>query len=161
MEINQISDLVKSAVGFDAQRSDNVTVISRKFAGGDTAAEGPAWYDAAWFPMVARNLTAIVIALLVLLLGVRPLAKALMKTRADATPGTAAGAIGTDGAGVIDGVGEDGSPAIAVQPPVGLDQIDASRTFDDRIGAVRGFTRDNPARAALAVRDMIKADAKS
>ena len=29
-----------------------------------------------------------------------------------------------------------------------------------RIGAVRGFTRDNPARAALAVRDMIKADGK-
>jgi len=26
---------------------------------------------------------------------------------------------------------------------------------------VRGFTRDNPARAALAVRDMIMADAKS
>jgi flagellar M-ring protein FliF len=25
---------------------------------------------------------------------------------------------------------------------------------------VRGFTRDNPARAALALRDMMKADAK-
>ena len=31
--------------------------------------------------------------------------------------------------------------------------------YDDRVGLVRGFTRDNPARAALAVRDMIKADA--
>ena len=32
------------------------------------------------------------------------------------------------------------------------------KSYDDRVGLVRGFTRDNPARAALAVRDMIKAD---
>ena len=30
---------------------------------------------------------------------------------------------------------------------------------DDRVGLVRGFTRDNPARAALAVRDMIRTNA--
>ncbi|HWU95751.1 MAG TPA: hypothetical protein VN029_09135 [Sphingomonas sp.] len=33
-------------------------------------------------------------------------------------------------------------------------------SYDERVGLVRGFTRDNPARAALAVRDMIKADAQ-
>jgi flagellar M-ring protein FliF len=38
---------------------------------------------------------------------------------------------------------------------VSLDQLDQARSYDDRVGAVRGFTRDNPARAALAVRDMI------
>jgi len=161
VEIAQISDLVKSAVGFDAGRSDNVTVISRKFAGSDTAADGPAWYDAAWFPMVARNLTAIVIALLVLLLGIRPLAKALMKTRADATAGaTTVG--GADGVASDDAdETKDATPGLVVQAPVSLDEIDATRNFDDRVGAVRGFTRDNPARAALAVRDMIKADVKS
>ena len=37
--------------------------------------------------------------------------------------------------------------------------IEASRNYDERIGKVRGFTRDNPARAALAVRDMMKAPA--
>ncbi|WP_306286432.1 flagellar M-ring protein FliF C-terminal domain-containing protein [Sphingomonas sp. Ant20] len=92
MEINQITDLVKSAVGFDQTRNDNVTVISRKFAGADAAADtGPAWYDNAWLPVLARNGTAIVIALLVLLLGVRPIAKALMKKREDATPRPAFG----------------------------------------------------------------------
>ena len=45
--------------------------------------------------------------------------------------------------------------------PVALDQIETSSSFEGRVGAVRGFTRDNPARAALAVRDMIAADAKS
>ncbi len=153
MEINQISDLVKSAVGFDQARNDNVTVISRKFAGVDASANaGPAWYDNAWLPVLARNGTAILIALLVLLLGVRPIAKALMKKRDDATSRPALGqSIG----------GVEGEPAaMGVAAPVSLDQLENTRGYDDRIGAVRGFTRDNPTRAALAVRDMIKADAK-
>jgi flagellar M-ring protein FliF len=50
--------------------------------------------------------------------------------------------------------------AVAVGAPVSLDQLEQSRGYDERIGAVRGFTRDNPARAALAVRDMIKANGK-
>jgi len=151
MEINQISDLVKSAVGFDQARNDNVTVISRKFAGADaTATSGPAWYDNAWLPVLARNGTAILIALLVLLLGVRPIAKALMKKRDDAGTRPALGQPG--GAASGDGM--------AVAAPVSLDQLENTRGYDDRIGAVRGFTRDNPTRAALAVRDMIKADAK-
>ena len=146
-EVQQVTDLVKSAVGFDAARQDQVTVISRKFAGPDVAlAAGPAWYDNAWLPIVARNATAIVIALLVLFLGVRPLAKALMKKREDATPAPTTIPIGEDG--------------MAITAPVGLDQLEGARAPEDRIGAVRGFTRDNPARAALAVRDMIRADGK-
>ena len=143
MEINQITDLVKSAVGYDQGRSDQVTVISRKFADDSATTDGPAWYDNAWLPVIARNVTAILIALLVLLLGVRPLAKGLMKKRDDA-PRAA-----------LPGAAADGQ--IGEATPVSLDQLESSRGYDERIGAVRGFTRDNPARAALAVRDMIKA----
>ena len=156
-EINQISELVKSAVGFDQARSDQVTVISRKFAESGIGADGPAWYDNSWLPMIARNVTAILIALMVLVLGVRPLAKALMKKRDDAgVPGGAraiGAATGDDGEG-----GADQSGA-RVAGPVSLDQLEASRGYDERVGAVRGFARDNPARAALAVRDMIRTEA--
>ena len=160
MEVNQITDLVKGAVGFDQTRNDNVTVISRKFAvSGTDSAAGPKWYDNALIPMIARNLTAVVIALLVLLLGVRPLAKALMKKREDATDEVAA----AHGAALPspDANGATDENGIAVAAPVSLDQIETSRNYEERITAVRGFTRDNPARAALAVRDMIAADAKS
>lgn len=152
MEINQITDLVKGAVGFNATRQDNVTVISRKFADDATAATAaPKWYDNAWLPVIARNVTAIVIALLVLILGVRPLAKALMTKREEASrPATNQPALTMEGA--------EGQPQVAA--PVGLDQIGQAQGYDERIGAVRGFTRDNPARAALAVRDMIQADKK-
>lgn len=148
LEVTQITDLVKAAVGFNEQRQDNVTVISRKFAGASDAADtGPAWYDNAWLPMVARNLTAIVVALLVLLLGVKPLAAALLKRRDDtgAPPRVALGA-------PQDSVGTTGSAQ--------LDRLETANNYDDRVGIVRGFTRENPARAALAVRDMIKTDAR-
>ncbi|WP_294196637.1 flagellar basal-body MS-ring/collar protein FliF [uncultured Sphingomonas sp.] len=174
MEIQQINDLVKSAVGFDQARNDNVTVISRKFADTATdAAAAPKWYDNALVPMIARNLTAVLIALLVLLLGVRPIAKALMKKREDATPAKDAAALADGATGnataLTDGSGEGAAGAprvaadgeqIAVQAPVSLDQIETSQSYEERIDAVRGFTRDNPARAALAVRDMLGADAK-
>lgn len=161
-EINQITQLVRSAVGYDQARNDQVTVISRKFAGeGDAASDGPAWYDNSWLPVIARNVTAIVIALLVLLLGVRPLAKALMKKKDEAEAGSRPAPGRPLGGAAADGEQADASApgTIAVAPPVTLDEIEASRSYDERIGKVRGFTRDNPARAALAVRDMMKATA--
>ncbi len=144
-EVGQVTDLVKSAVGFDANRQDQVTVISRKFADGAAAtADGPAWYDNALVPMIARNVTAVLIALLVLFLGVRPLVAAVLKKRDDAPGGQLA--LGPDG--------------VTVAPTTGLNQLGGGRSIEEQLGLVRGFTRDNPARAALAVRDMIKADGK-
>ncbi|MGI4731954.1 MAG: flagellar basal-body MS-ring/collar protein FliF [Janthinobacterium lividum] len=156
-EVTQITDLVKSAVGFDQSRNDVVTVVSRKFAGTDVTDAKRPWYDNSWLPMLTRNLTAIAIALMVLMLGVRPLLKTIGKKQAAAEGATAGRPIGTpDGAG--EAAGENG--VAAVLPPVTLEQIETSSSFDERVGAVRGFTRDNPARAALAVRDMIRAEAQ-
>lgn len=146
VEIKQIDDLVKAAVGFNAARQDQVTVVSRKFnTNADAANEGPAFYESGWFAMIARNVTAVVIALLVLLLGVRPLAKALLKKREDAGRGGALPMGGADG--------------VAMPAPVSAEMLGAGGVpLGERVGLVRDFTRDNPARAALAVRDMIKAE---
>ena len=147
LEVTQITDLVKAAVGFNANRQDNVTVISKRFAGATDAADaGPAWYDNAWLPVIARNVTAIVIALLVLILGVKPLAAALMKRRDEPAAAPRPAFVGQ---GQLESNGS-----------AQLDRLESSNNFDDRVGIVRGFTRENPARAALAVRDMIRADAK-
>jgi flagellar M-ring protein FliF len=145
-EIDKITQLVRAAVGYDQNRNDQVTVVSAKFAGVDVDADATPWYKASWIPMVLRNLTAIVVALLVLLFGVKPLAKALLKKREEAAqPRLALGG------------GEAGQPG---PEPVSIDMLEGGRGYDDRVGLVRGFTRDNPARAALAVRDMIKSDAQ-
>jgi flagellar M-ring protein FliF len=147
VEIRQIDQLVKAAVGFNAARQDQVTVISRKFTTSAEVEQGPAFYESGWFAMIARNVTAIVIALLVLLLGVRPLAKALLKKREDSNRGAALPMGGPDG--------------VAMPAPVSAEMLGAGGVpLGERVGLVRDFTRDNPARAALAVRDMIKADAR-
>ncbi len=143
VEIRQIDELVKATVGFKADRQDQVTVVSRKFStNAATEAEGIPFYETPWFAMVARNVTALVIALLVLLLGVRPLARALMRRRDDARGGGAP-------MGAADGV--------QLPTPVSPQMLSGSGlSLGDRVGLVRDFTRDNPARAALAVRDMIR-----
>lgn len=152
-EIQQITSLVQAAVGYDAARNDQVTVIARQFVGPPVAEIKRPWYDADWLPIVARNGTAIVIALLVLFMGVRPLVKAILKKREDETDAVRAAIEAvTAGAPVFDEAGEP------VRPPVSIEMLDQARGYDERIGMVRGFTRDNPTRAALAVRDMIKAD---
>ena len=155
VEIQQITQLVQAAVGYNQGRTDQVTVISRKFnAAPDAAEKGPSWYEADWVPVAARNATALVIALLVLFLGVRPLTKALLKKRDEPAGAGNRPALAMSGA-----VGEDGQEHRAA--PVSIDMLAGDHnSYDERVGLVRGFTRDNPARAALAVRDMIKADAQ-
>ncbi|MFL9840116.1 flagellar basal-body MS-ring/collar protein FliF [Sphingomonas sp. ST-64] len=147
VELRQIDSLVKAAVGFKAERQDQVTVVSRKFStNAADASEGAPFYETGWFAMVARNVTALVIALLVLLLGVRPLAKALLRKREDARPTTGALPIAGDGVQL---------PAQVSPEMLG----GAGLSLGDRVGLVRDFTRENPARAALAVRDMIRTEA--
>ncbi|MEG3176871.1 flagellar basal-body MS-ring/collar protein FliF [Sphingomonas sp. RB3P16] len=153
VEIQQITQLVQTAVGYSQGRGDQVTVISRKFAGATALDDKQPWYDAGWLPVVARNVTALVIALLVLFLGVRPLAAALLKKRDDTAQPRAA--LGRE-IGARDGYDGGQIPPPRSDQPVSIDALENARNYDDRIGMVRGFTRDNPARAALAVRDMIK-----
>ncbi len=157
-EIQQINDLVKAAVGFNQQRQDTVTVISRKFSpdavAGDVARP---WYDADWVPLAARNGTALIIALLVLFMGVRPMVKAMNeKRKADAAAETARIAA----AEAAEAAAQAALAAPVGPEPVSMEMLETATSYDDRVGLVRGFTRDNPTRAALAVRDMIQSDAK-
>ena len=154
-EIQQINDLVKAAVGYNQQRQDTVTVISRKFSPDAVATDvARPWYDADWVPLAARNGTALVIALLVLFMGVRPMVKAINeKRKADAAAETARIA-------AAEAATQAALTAPAEPEPVSMAMLETATGYDDRVGLVRGFTRDNPTRAALAIRDMIQSDAK-
>ena len=123
VEIQQITDLVRSAVGADTARNDQVTVISRKFAPAAATGGGPAFYESGWFAMIVRNVTALVIALLVLFLGVRPLSKALLKKRDDAGRGWP-----RPGGARHRRAGRQRR----VAGPVGIDALESAQNFDDR-----------------------------
>ena len=141
-EIAQITDLVRAAVGYDASRNDQVTVISRKFAGASEEEAKSPWYDAGWFPVLARNLTALVIALLVIFVGLKPMLKMFGKKRDQG------------------GANDLGEFAMS-RPPVSVEALENAQGYEDKVKLVRDFTRDNPARAALAVKDMIRSDGKA
>ena len=71
----KIQSLVEAAVGANADRGDTVTVIVGKFD--PVTIEPMPFYETAWFAMALRYSAALIAVLLGLLLGVRPILKAL------------------------------------------------------------------------------------
>jgi flagellar M-ring protein FliF len=156
-EIAALERLVKGAVGFDGNRGDVVALSARSFVPSEAEAAAESWWEAGWFAMLARNLTALaVVALLVF-----GIAKPLMKR------GSAASAKRTDAdAPSLSKVGGEIADAFADQAHVNpdakvtLEMIEAANSYDTRAVLIRNFVRQDPARAALVVRDLIRADSK-
>lgn len=155
-EIQALEQLVKGAVGFDQGRGDVVALSARPFA--PVAEPEPSWWEAGWIPMIARNLTAIVLALLLVFGLGRPLLKkgsAMLQQRAENQRRAKAQ------------VGSEIAAAIATQAStdpssrVTIEMIEASRDYEARAALIRTFVRQDPARAALVVRDLIRTDAKN
>ena len=152
-EVDQLTNLVRAAVGYNQGRGDVVTVISRSFAGADATDAKQPWYDAGWVPLLARNLTAIIIAGLVLFMGVKPLVRAILKSRANDDDERSAAAGEHPATGIV--------RTAAVQrreekAQVSLDMLDNAKSYEDKVTLVKEFTREHPNRAALAVREMIR-----
>jgi len=76
-DIEQIKQLVSAAVGADAARGDQVTVMVRNFDA--VPVEAMPFYQTPWFLSLVRYGVALIGVLLVLLLGVRPLIRALKR----------------------------------------------------------------------------------
>ncbi len=152
-ELAQLDALIKGAVGFDQARGDVVAISARKFA--DVApADAGKWWDAPWVSLLARNLSALLIAAL-LVFGIgRPLMKrraAAAAARVEAAAGARA-AMGKQMAGAITDQAREGGA-------VTLEMIEAAPGYTARAELIRNFVRQDPARAALVVRDLIRADA--
>lgn len=156
-EIAALEKLVKGAVGFDAGRGDVVVLSARSFVPSEAEAAAESWWEASWVAMLARNLTALaVVALLVF-----GLAKPLMKrgTAALAKRAETQAASRTSVKGQIADAFADQALANP-DTKVTLEMIEAANSYDTRAALIRNFVRQDPARAALVVRDLIRADSK-
>jgi flagellar M-ring protein FliF len=156
-QVQQIQDLVKGAIGFNQQRGDTVSVSQQQFAP-DAALAGPKWYEASWLPMVGRNLTALAVAA-ILVFGIgRP----LLKRRAAAVEqkienkAKERAAVGREIAQQISH--SQAEAAVAANQPITLDMIESAPGYAARAELIRSFVRQDPDRAALVVRDLIRAD---
>jgi flagellar M-ring protein FliF len=146
----QIENLIKGAVGFDQARGDVVAVSVQKFAPVPEA-EDPPFYEAPWLATLGKNAGMLVLAaLLIFGIGKPLLAK-------QPTPAAAQGANRAR-------IGNEIAQALSEQQrahpggQVTLDMIEATPGYSNRAELIRNFVRQDPARAALVVRDLIRSD---
>ncbi len=160
-EITRISNLVKDAVGFDLQRGDSVQVISESFFVPAEPEPLPqvAMWEESWFWDIVRQAGGWVLALLLILMVLRPAMSRLLRQAAvvhnPSQLATAAGA-GVPG----------GYPAGAGAEMAGLEMDDTSlhlpgpRTYEKTLDAARNMIADDPKRVAQVVRKWISEDGR-
>jgi len=156
-QVQQIQDLVKGAVGFDQRRGDIVSVSQQQFAP-DAASAGPKWYEASWVSLVGRNLTALAVAAIIVFGIGRPLLKRRAQVAEQKIENKARerAAVGKEIAAQISH--QQAEAAVNANQPITLDMIEAAPGYAARAELIRSFVRQDPDRAALVVRDLIRAD---
>ncbi|BAI97917.1 flagellar M-ring protein [Sphingobium sp. TA15] len=152
-EIAALEALVKGAVGFDQARGDVVALSSRSFAK-EEVVEAP-WYEAQWVSPLVRNVSALLVALL-LIFGIgRP----LLKRRA-AAQAAAAEQIAVQGQKIGREISTEIGRQATANPdgstPITLDMISSTYDYAQRADLIRNFVKQDPDRAALVVRDLLK-----
>ena len=141
-DIDQIKSLVSAAIGADTTRGAQVAVVVRGF---DTPPPPPThFYEAPWFASVVHNGVALVAVLMVLLLGVRPLARALR--RDPIPPPPVAPAANPDRPQLVS-IEEMTNPATGA--------IDAE-LLGRQVGMAQRIALERPDSAATALRQMLR-----
>ncbi|MFZ2997951.1 flagellar basal-body MS-ring/collar protein FliF [Sphingobium sp.] len=152
-EIAALESLVKGAIGFDQARGDVVALSSRSFL--KPAAVVTPWYEADWVSPLVRNVSALLVALLVIFGIGRPLLKrrAAQQEVAAAETAETGQRIGREISGEMTRQAvEAPDPA----KPITLDMISSTYDYAQRADLIRNFVKQDPDRAALVVRDLLK-----
>lgn len=152
-EIAALEALVKGAVGFDQMRGDVVALSSRSFVRQEEV-KAP-WYEAEWVSPLVRNVSALLVALLVIFGIGRPLLKRRAAAQTAAAEQSAA-----EGLKMGREISKEISRQATVNPdgstPITLDMISSTYDYAQRADLIRNFVKQDPDRAALVVRDLLK-----
>ncbi len=159
-EIQEIEKLIRSTVGFSTERGDQVAVTARRF---NPVADDPAtepWYETSWFGMLVRNLSALLVALL-LVFGIgRPVLKRWQNSEKSlaSSKGGAGKLPNPDGEQSItyNGGSLDNETADRLAAPVTIDMISAAKSYQERALLTQNFVKQNPDHAALVVKELLK-----
>ncbi len=148
-ELQQIEALVRGAVGFDAQRGDVVALSMRPFAKVEQPEEK--LLDSPWLMPLIQQGGALLGALLAFLFIGRPIMKALKRPPQGDAP--------------VDEALAGQLMAATAMPtpgrPVTLAMIESAPSYEARAALVRNFVKQDPARAALVVRQLMQEGQKN
>lgn len=149
-DIDQVRQLVSAAVGADTQRGDQVAVVVRKFE--PAADEALPFWETPWFAMMVRNGVALIAVLLFLLLGVRPVIRALKGEPAPPPPAEPPALAAPEAEEQITADAEAIAEAIT-DPRTG--DIDP-QALAHQLGLAKKLVAEKPDEAVYALRQMLK-----
>jgi len=146
VELAQIDNLVKGAVGFDPARGDIVAISARPFV--EIAESTTKWWDNPLIMVGLRQLGGAIVAILVLLFVGRPLLRILRQKSESAGENAELERklLGVTGSGT----------STAALRNVTLEMIEAAPSYEERASLVRNFVKQDSARAALVVRQLVQ-----
>ncbi len=142
-DVAALENLVKGAIGFNAERGDMVAISARPFA--EQAEQALSFWDRPWFLPLVQQVSAVCGALLAFFVIGRPLATAV-KCRMAASKEQA------DTERKLLAATSDPRASNAVT----IEMIESAPSYEARANLVRSFIRQDPGRASLLVRQMIQ-----
>jgi flagellar M-ring protein FliF len=161
-EIAQIEQVVREAIGFDANRGDSVSITSAQFFTIKTEAPEPLGFmDTLSDYTGAFQMALGFLALLALIFGVlRPMLKSLVSASAEAVVASAQPRYVTPEGVAYDAQGQPMALAGGQYPaqmggaPGGMPQ----QSYDQQLGRARAVVQEDPARVAGVLKDWVASD---
>ncbi|MEM6896434.1 MAG: flagellar M-ring protein FliF C-terminal domain-containing protein, partial [Pseudomonadota bacterium] len=150
--LQQVDALTRSAIGFDEERGDMVTVATARFVETAPLIASPAWYQQAWLPSLGRGAAQLAILAIVVLGIIRPLLQRLLPP---------AGGLQIQDMSFGDAVevqrGESFSALrqrIETATP-SVEDLDGSLSYEEKIDVVRQLAGDETNRIAGVFKGML------
>ncbi len=150
-QLAQVRQLVEDAIGYDAQRGDQVSVVSMPF--GNVAPQAPAtpWWRSSQLWRLLRQFAPYLLALILGLLiyrAVRRLASASAEAAAEEPPGDEEDEAQEGGA-------RRGAAGSAGPGELAQDVVQLNNTFENDAAASRELVKQDPRRAAQVVKEWL------
>ena len=155
-QLDDITRLVRDAVGFNEQRGDSVNVVNASFIddGNEVGEIEPApFWEHPLARDAARLLLGAIVAIALLLVVVRPLMKSLMTPARPAAPNLPVGAI-TDPSGQLAAPAASNAPALGAPTPQKTPQME----YEEQVAAARTLVSQDPKRVAQVVKNWVGTD---
>lgn len=158
-ELAHFTDLVKNAVGFDASRGDNVSVVNEPFHQATPMAapeSTPIWQRPGMLDLVKQGM-GVLVALLVAFGLLRPLLKGLMRSEPAFAGAGGKQALPSPLPNVSVRVGDEAEEA-AVRPRIEVAGAGTGQAYDQRITKAKRMVGENSKQVAQVVRSWVSED---
>ena len=168
-QIAQFQSLVKTAVGFDDQRGDNVTVIGMAFQPEMEIPAVPMW-EQNWVQDLIRQVLLAMLALVFILVVLRPVIKNLVSPKVVLAEAPAGGSVDANGNPVAAAPvepepmveGETLEEMKARMRPkksnISMDMLDTANSYDDKVALMRMLVTEDSKRVAGVMSTWVKQD---